>query len=810
MGQLTEAELIVVAENPFGDSLREARDGLLKAEGDSDAMRCNESAHTDDIVTPGVHTSEPRFPAVYKAAVGRFFAILSASDAAISLASRTGRENLASDLVVIRPRLQRGEIAYKQFWLQSQLVINRAPDADIWAAVIDLITSISVPAQSKATRDDTPFTVSSASQQGTEQTRHRVEERIIDEIRYCTYENVEGFHAKYFTGKGWSKKADRVWRVAKKQHKKGWTGFPKKPTQDDVYRWWLSLQEELLPKAESVYYKSDLMDMIGDKAKRRVDMIVKKRAAETSDKEHKWKDVTVVGELKSSMYDWRGTVLQLSCYVRDVFTHQPRRRFVHAFALYGVEMETWIFDRSGPYSAGRFDIHLEPERFIQVLCGYVMMSDEELGLDTLVENKGGKLSVMLSTPSGKKRKLELESHPIAHQHAIVCRGTACYIAKAAGAESTRKTRSSSEAAELDCVVKFSWTSDKRQPEWKLLETAQEKGVKGVARLVGHTEVTSVGQLRDGLNFEASKRHRFHGRAASITFYSHTRSQSQSTALQSLSIYERKRKSVEVESSRPKRSRSGSFKNGFSGSAQEPEGSSLMQRNDEPFDNRVFRVLAISPAGRSIRQFTSPTELLKALRDAIKVHRSLLVCADILHRDISENNIIITDPAKADGFSGVLIDLDLAKKLGAGRSGARHRTGTMQFMAIDVLDGKTHTYRHDLESFFYVLVWLSARRAWDLPGAGKGPERSRLSGWYTGSYNNMLRTKRGDMDKQGFEDILDEITPAFEGVRPLCRKLRDILFPYRYGLFTGTPDDPESLYAPIIKAFDDALDAIRGN
>jgi hypothetical protein len=37
------------------------------------------------------------------------------------------------------------------------------------------------------------------------------------------------------------------------------------------------------------------------------------------------------------------------------------------------------------------------------------------------------------------------------------------------------------------------------------------------------------------------------------------------------------------------------------------------------------------------------------------------------------------------------------------SGARHRTGTMQFMAIEVLEGKGHTYRHDLESFFYVFV-----------------------------------------------------------------------------------------------------------
>ncbi|OJD17655.1 hypothetical protein AJ78_02246 [Emergomyces pasteurianus Ep9510] len=64
----------------------------------------------------------------------------------------------------------------------------------------------------------------------------------------------------------------------------------------------------------------------------------------------------------------------------------------------------------------------------------------------------------------------------------------------------------------------------------------------------------------------------------------------------------------------------------------------------------------------------------------KAHRSLYLDENILHRDISENNIIITDPDKADGHSGMLIDLDLAKEVGSERSGARHQTGTMDFMA----------------------------------------------------------------------------------------------------------------------------------
>lgn len=64
---------------------------------------------------------------------------------------------------------------------------------------------------------------------------------------------------------------------------------------------------------------------------------------------------------------------------------------------------------------------------------------------------------------------------------------------------------------------------------------------------------------------------------------------------------------------------------------------------------------------------------------------------------------------ADGFTGMLTDLDLAIVDGE-RTSARHMTGTIEFMAIDVLYGLEHTYKHDLESFFYVLLWICVRQA----------------------------------------------------------------------------------------------------
>ena len=153
---------------------------------------------------------------------------------------------------------------------------------------------------------------------------------------------------------------------------------------------------------------------------------------------------------------------------------------------------------------------------------------------------------------------------------------------------------------------------------------------------------------------------------------------------------------------------------------------------------------------------------------------------------------------------MLIDLDLAKELGSGRSGARCRTGTMEFMAIEVLLNVDHTYRHDLESFFYVLIWQCARRGW----SEAWPKKSLLAKWYTDSYREIASAKRGNMYVDGFEDILEEFPPRFDCVKPLCRELRGILFPYREGLFVGTPKDPKVLYEPIVGAFDRAIDDIK--
>lgn len=64
-------------------------------------------------------------------------------------------------------------------------------------------------------------------------------------------------------------------------------------------------------------------------------------------------------------------------------------------------------------------------------------------------------------------------------------------------------------------------------------------------------------------------------------------------------------------------------------------------------------------GRNLTTFADTTELLWGFHDAIEGHRSL-VENDILHRDISINNIMLSDAGdRTDGKRSFVTDLDLA-------------------------------------------------------------------------------------------------------------------------------------------------------
>lgn len=136
------------------------------------------------------------------------------------------------------------------------------------------------------------------------------------------------------------------------------------------------------------------------------------------------------------------------------------------------------------------------------------------------------------------------------------------------------------------------------------------------------------------------------------------------------------------------------------------------------------------------------------------------------------------------------------------------------MAIEVLEGKGHTYRHDLESFFYVFIWMCIRHGHEGTGRQKvdkvmRPKTNTLGGWYTGTYIDIATTKEAHMGKRRFEHVIAEFSPKFESLKPLARELRSTLFPIMDGdIFIGTFHEHEIMYDRMIDAFSRAIDHLR--
>ena len=163
--------------------------------------------------------------------------------------------------------------------------------------------------------------------------------------------------------------------------------------------------------------------------------------------------------------------------------------------------------------------------------------------------------------------------------------------------------------------------------------------------------------------------------------------------------------------------------------------------------------------------------------------------------------------------GFLIDLDLAKQIDPdalvttdpSSMQARRRTGTMIFMAIEVLMRiAPHTWRHDLESFFYVLIWLCVTGPPD-----RNPE-SRKALYASWSAKDAASNKIAQMTQAHmFRAMLAWFAPSMIPLADLVTKIRALLFPALdndFGVATGTLNNRAKVYQDIIKFFDEEINS----
>ncbi|KAI6012125.1 hypothetical protein PISMIDRAFT_9469 [Pisolithus microcarpus 441] len=177
-----------------------------------------------------------------------------------------------------------------------------------------------------------------------------------------------------------------------------------------------------------------------------------------------------------------------------------------------------------------------------------------------------------------------------------------------------------------------------------------------------------------------------------------------------------------------------------------------------------------------------------------LHFVLVDIYNILHRDISFNNILLficatrwatTSHIQQEWENaivnkkfrcGLLINFDYADILNAGKQGVSSGdcTGTMLFMAIDLLQEHTnlsedfiHTFSHDLESLIYVLVWICVLyQALNKIHSDHSIEQTCLKQWALAKTSNDIQAlcdqKIGQLS---LRSVLSDFTPYFEPLKP---------------------------------------------
>ncbi|KIM52516.1 hypothetical protein SCLCIDRAFT_140955, partial [Scleroderma citrinum Foug A] len=212
-----------------------------------------------------------------------------------------------------------------------------------------------------------------------------------------------------------------------------------------------------------------------------------------------------------------------------------------------------------------------------------------------------------------------------------------------------------------------------------------------------------------------------------------------------------------------------------------------------FVNHVHRRQLMHPVGSPITSFQSQKELLFGLIHRLETHEHLVTLKHVLHCDVSPNNLVFKQAPPGTLHTLYLIDFDYAIRLqpiDGEVTNYPKGTGTLPFALLQVLQwaeggrnnsGVTHTVADDLESFFYVFMWLcilydgregsSNRESLDngfiVHAWGEG-------GMGPGGVTLVLNAKIRFLYSPGNSIIDTQFTPYFNNLKPLAKEWKQLV------------------------------------
>ncbi|KAK6997456.1 Pkinase-fungal domain-containing protein [Favolaschia claudopus] len=212
--------------------------------------------------------------------------------------------------------------------------------------------------------------------------------------------------------------------------------------------------------------------------------------------------------------------------------------------------------------------------------------------------------------------------------------------------------------------------------------------------------------------------------------------------------------------------------------------------EQGLERRHTRLL-LTPVGGPLNEFKSTKALAKALSVAVR-HLQIASDAGVMHRDVSEGNLLLQEAPDEHGEQkAFLLDWDYAEFTPEGlkffetefetrakkstyteiKKSLKDFTGTLPFIAIGVLERNAHAKHHDLESIYWLLIWMMLRHTAHTERDGPLACNALFGQWTDDARSTI---KRGHLDKPfGYPkgpllNLLDDLARQVKNQNPSLR------------------------------------------
>ncbi|RXW23021.1 hypothetical protein EST38_g2829 [Candolleomyces aberdarensis] len=167
-------------------------------------------------------------------------------------------------------------------------------------------------------------------------------------------------------------------------------------------------------------------------------------------------------------------LVRVAIYARQLFIHQPNRRFVRELTLTGHHLRLFHFDRSGAQYTPFLDIHDDPHTFVRLVLGLSSPNESDIGLDTSIRwltingRKAGGALMTRGVDNSETLYPLLRLEPFFSRSHICGRSTTCWSVLDNGTDQ-------------ELLVKSSWRLEDKTSEHVYLQEAV--GTAGVVQMV---------------------------------------------------------------------------------------------------------------------------------------------------------------------------------------------------------------------------------------------------------------------------------------------------------------------------------------